>query len=90
MTTLINSHTNIFPQVEKTHHNDYYFSDNFNEVEDWRKIEILTAALFPIFLNADRRNGTESFEEAYKHIVVIGKMRGQLYKESERQLNEAQ
>ena len=61
MTTLINSHTNIFPQVVKTHHNDYYFSNNFNEVEDWRKIEILTAALFPIFQDADVRNGTESF-----------------------------
>ena len=36
MTTLINSHTNIFPQVEKTHHNDYYFSDKFNEVEYWK------------------------------------------------------
>lgn len=90
MTTLINSHTNIFPQVVKTHHNDYYFSNNFNEVEDWRKIEILTAAHFPIFLHADRRNGTESFEEAYKRIVVIGKMRGQLYKESERLLYETQ
>jgi len=52
--------------------------------------QILTAALFPIFLHADRRNGTESFEEAYKHIVVIGKMRGQLYKESERLLYETQ
>jgi|TARA_B110000977_G_scaffold153467_1_gene194986 hypothetical protein len=61
MTTLINSQKNIFPQVEKKHHNDYYFSDKFNEVEDWRKIEILTAALFPIFQDADVRNGTESF-----------------------------
>ena len=90
MVTLINSITRIYPQVEKTLHTDRAFSDKFNEEEDWSKIEILTAALYPIFINADKRNGTESFEEAYKHIVPLIEMRAHLYKESDRKLNETQ
>jgi hypothetical protein len=63
---------------EKTIHTSHYFSNYFNQLDDSRKIEELVAALFPIFINADKRTGTQLFEEAYKNAVAINNMRAKI------------